>query len=282
MRPTQKEKFTSASSGQATGAPAREPEMSAVLQDHAVTPWVARRVWHGYLGRGGGVSRGPFASLNFSYLAGDSPDAVRANWRRLQACFPRGVEFVQVHQVHGNRVQMVDADSRGVTAVGDGMVSAAPDIILGIMTADCVPILLMDEQAGVVGALHAGWRGVIADIAAAGVNAMAALGARRERIEAALGPAIGACCFEVDAALAKRFEAEIPRAGRHVRQVGAAKAFIDLKGLVRDQLSRAGLPAAAVSDVAICTRCASDQFFSRRAARGGATGLQLSFIGLRE
>jgi copper oxidase (laccase) domain-containing protein len=94
--------------------------------------------------------------LNFSYLAGDAPAAVATNWRRLQACFPPGTEFVQVHQVHGNRVHRVDAQSRGVTAVADGMVSAAPGVILGILTADCVPVLLYDGAAQVVGALHAG------------------------------------------------------------------------------------------------------------------------------
>jgi polyphenol oxidase len=282
MRPTRNLDLMPASSGQATGAPACESEASLVLREHAITPWAPSRAWHGFFGRDGGVSRGPFASLNFSYLAGDSPDRVRTNWRELQACFPRGVEFVQVHQVHGNRVVVVDADRRGVTAIGDGMVSAAPNVILGIMTADCVPILLIDEQAKVIGALHAGWRGVLADIAAAGVDAMVALGARRDRIRAALGPAIGACCFEVDAELGARFAAEIAGAGRHVHGGRTGKAFIDLKAVVRDQLGRAGLLTNAVLDVAICTRCASDRFFSRRAAQGATTGLQLSFIGLPE
>jgi hypothetical protein len=218
--------------------------------------------------------------LNFSYLAGDAPADVRSNWRRLQEGFPTATEFVQVHQVHGNRVHRVDAQSRGVTAVADGMVSAVPGMVLGILTADCVPVLLYDEAAGVVGALHAGWRGVIGDIALAGINAMAALGARAERIEAALGPAIGVCCFEVDLDLAHRFVAEIPDASGHVRRAGAAKAFIDLKGVLCEQFTRAGLRNAAITNELICTRCASDWYFSRRAAGGGATGLQLSFIGL--
>lgn len=256
--------------------------MKSLLDEYAVGSWRGRAFWHGFLGRQGGVSQGPWASWNFSYLAGDSPRAVQANWRRLQACFPSGVEFVQVHQVHGNRVHVVDAASRGVTAVGDGMVTAAPNMILGILTADCVPILLIDEQARVAGALHAGWRGVIADIVSAGVRAMASLGARPQRIRAALGPAIGACCFEVDIELARRFEAEIADAGRHVRGAGERKAFIDLKGLVRDQLMREGVTADAITQAAACTRCSSQRYFSRRAAKGGTSGLQLSFIGLPE
>ena len=152
---------------------------------------------------------------------------------------------MQVHQVHRNRVHVVDRHSRGITAVADGMVTAAPNMILAILTADCVPILLFDADAGVAGALHAGWRGVIADIVSAGISAMASIGARPERIRAALGPAIGACCFEVDIELARRFEAEIADARRHVRQASDEKAFIDLKGLVRDQLVREGLAAGA-------------------------------------
>jgi purine-nucleoside/S-methyl-5'-thioadenosine phosphorylase / adenosine deaminase len=183
--------------------------------------------------------------------------------------------------VHGSAVHAIGADSRGVTSVGDGMVCATPNLILGILTADCVPILLLDETAGVVGALHAGWRGVIANIAGVGVAAMSAIGARADRIEAALGPAIGACCFEVDIDLARRFETEIGDAARYVRRTSAQKAFIDLKGVVRGQLREAGLADDKVSDIAVCTRCASERFFSRRAARGGPTGLQLSFIGLR-
>ncbi len=256
--------------------------MKSILDKHAAGAWRGLGIWHGFLGREGGFSQGPYASWNFSYLAGDSPRAVQVNWQRLRTYFPSGVELVQVHQVHGNHVHVVDADSRGVTAVADGMVTAAANMILGILTADCVPILLIDEQARVAGALHAGWRGVIANIASAGVTAMESLGARRERIRAALGPAIGSCCFEVDIELARRFEAEIAEAGRHVYRENGRKAFMDLKGLVRDQLMRAGLGADSITDVAICTRCSSDRYFSRRAAKGGTTGLQLSFIGMKE
>jgi YfiH family protein len=254
--------------------------MKSILDDHAVAAWRGFGIWDGFLGRESGVSRGPYASLNFSYLAGDSPHALQANWQRLHACFPPGVEFVQVHQVHGNHVHVVDANSRGITAVADGMVTSAPKMILGILTADCVPILLIDERARVVGALHAGWRGVSANIASAGVIAMASIGAKPERIRAALGPAIGACCFEVDIELARRFEAEIDDARRHVYRENRRKAFMDLKGLVRDQLMRAGLVADAITDVAICTQCSSGRYFSRRSAKGGTTGLQLSFIGI--
>ncbi len=282
MQPTRNKDLTSRCCEQATGIGAAPGAPAAPIDTCTIAGWDAATISHGFLGRRGGVSRGPYESLNFSYLAGDSPAAVRDNWKRFQASLAPDAEFVQVHQVHGNRVHTVDARSRGVTAVADGMVSAAPRMMLGILTADCVPVLLLDGTAKVVGALHAGWRGVIADIAAAGVGAMAALGARPERIQAALGPAIGQCCFEVDGALARRFENEIAGAARHVRPAPRKKALIDLKGLLRDQLTRAGLESGAIVDVPICTRCSSGRFFSRRAAGGGTTGLQLSFIGLRE
>ncbi len=104
---------------------------------------------------------------------------------------------------------------------GDGMVTAAPGTALGIFTADCVPLLMVDAERRVVSALHAGWRGTLAGIAAEGVHAMVALGARPASIRAALGPSIGLCCFEVDAALAETFAREIPGAAAHARFGGS-------------------------------------------------------------
>ncbi len=281
MQPARTIDLTTAPRAQATGT--AEPAATQwELDQFAVRPWSGASVCGGFLGRRGGVSRGPYESLNFSYFAGDDPANVQSNWRRLKSCFPPGVEFVQVHQVHGACVRTVDAQSRGVVGVADGMVSTAPNRILAILTADCVPVLLKDDRAQVIGALHAGWRGVIADIASAGVHAMKKLGANPHRIEAALGPAIGACCFEVDIGLARRFCTEIPGAALHLREAGDSKAFIDLKAILLDQLMLAGLERDAIVDVPVCTRCSHQRFFSRRAAGGQITGLQLSFIGRAE
>jgi YfiH family protein len=281
MQPTRNKDLTSVRDEQATGA-GDASGVSWRLDEFAIAPWSGSGMRSGFLGRRGGVSRGPYESLNLSYLAGDDRADVEANWRRLKGCFPDRAEFVQVHQVHGNCVRGIDAQAGGVAGVGDGMVSAVPGKMLGILTADCVPVLLKDDNAKVVGALHAGWRGVIAGIASAGIDVMIELGANAHRIEAALGPAIGACCFEVDIALARRFAAEIPCARSHITQAGAGKAFIDLKGILVEQLTAAGLERGAIVDVPICTRCAHERFFSRRFAGGAITGLQLSFIGLAE
>ncbi|MGA7870468.1 MAG: polyphenol oxidase family protein [Candidatus Binatus sp.] len=120
---------------------------------------------------------------------------------------------------------------------------------------------------------------MLADIAAAGVRAMDQLGAHASDIRAAMGPSIGQCCFEVDAELGERFSREIDGARKHIWIGRPGKAFIDLRAVVRDQLERAGLSPANIASVGPCTRCASDRFFSRRAAGGKTTGLQMSFVG---
>ncbi|HEY6417851.1 MAG TPA: peptidoglycan editing factor PgeF [Candidatus Binataceae bacterium] len=234
---------------------------------------------HGFLSREGGVSRGAFASMNLSYWVGDDRAAVAENWRRFRALVPRDATVARLNQVHGAVVQRVTRENARARPTADGMVTAEPGIILGIYTADCVPILLLDSRARIAGAIHAGWRGIIAGIPAAGMCAMVALGGAPAQIRAALGPSIGLCCFEVDAELAERFGREVPGSALHARPGRPGKAYLDLRAIVRDELVRAGVPVANVSSVGPCTRCASERFFSRRAAGGATTGLQMSFIG---
>lgn len=234
--------------------------------------WDAHPVWHGFLRRHSDDGQ----PLDFS----PDSEAQRRNWHRLRQHFEGAPELTLVRQVHGNQVHVAAAGNR-VRREGDGQVSATPGLILGILTADCVPLLMLDPQAQVVAAIHAGWRGVMAEIATAGVARMLALGARRERIQALLGPAIGWCCFEVDRELAERFALAFPNGRERAREGGPGKAFLDLHGLLSDQLCRAGLPPQGIHRAPHCTRCESAQFFSRRAAGGTITGLQLSFIGVR-
>jgi polyphenol oxidase len=243
--------------------------------------WEEPTLCHGFLGREGGSSRGPYAALNLSYWVGDNSRSVDVNWQRARQLMPRGVRFAQLKQVHGKAINTVgprtDADPR---PEGDGLVTAMTGIALCIFTADCVPVLLVDRERGVIGALHAGWRGTLAGIAAAGVRTIVRHRARAGGIRALLGPSIGPCCYEVDDELAKRFERRFERAHTHVYPSDrAGKAYLDLRGIVADQLVAAGLGREEIQKVGPCTKCESERYFSRRAAGGAVTGLQLSFIG---
>ncbi len=256
---------------------------------------VDRAICHGFIGRGGGVSVGPFASMNLSYLVGDAREAVDKNWARIRAQLPQLKALALSNQVHGNAVRVVTRESASfkpnadgmvtptadgmVTPTADGMVTKEQGVILGIFTADCVPILMVDPKRKIASALHAGWRGVLAGIGNEGVRAMTNLGAHPRDILASLGPSIGLCCFEVDAELADRFKPANHSAQMHTRAGRPGKAYLDLRAIVKDQLQRAGLASDRITNVGPCTRCASDRFFSRRAAGGAVTGLQLSFVG---
>jgi polyphenol oxidase len=141
--------------------------------------------------------------------------------------------------------------------------------------------LMADKQRRVIGALHAGWRGLLAGIIDSGLRAMTSLGANVRDLNVAMGPSIGLCCFEVDASLGERFAREIPDAVRHRRAGLPGKAYLDLRGIVKTQLERAGVELENIWSVGPCTKCDADKFFSRRAAGGKQTGLQLSFIGMK-
>ncbi len=263
----------------------------------------ADAICNGFVGRTGGVSREQFASLNLSYFVGDDPASVDSNWDRLRREVPALKTIARINQVHGNEVHVVTRETASSRPRGDGIVTAEPGVILGIFSADCVPILMIDPKQKIAGAFHAGWRGILADITTVGVNAMTQLGAHHSDLHAALGPSIGPCCFEVDKELADRFSTELqsnarlspfPRGkGLGVRFQSVAeqnyitlgrpgKAYLDLRAIARDQLIRAGLDDANIANVGPCTRCAHDRFFSRRAAAGQTTGLQLSFVGFTE
>jgi polyphenol oxidase len=241
--------------------------------------WPDATICHGFIGRTGGVSTGAFASMNLSYWVGDNDAAVDSNWARIRREVPELKIVARLNQVHGNVVHAATRDTATLRPPGDGLVTAEAGVMLGIFSADCVPILMVDPKKKVAGAFHAGWRGVLADIASVGVRAMEKLGARAADIRVATGPSIGQCCFEVDGQLADSFGREIAGASNHVRAGRPGKAFIDLRAVVRDQLERVGLDASNILSVGPCTRCASDKFFSRRAAAGSITGLQMSFVG---
>jgi YfiH family protein len=240
---------------------------------------------HGFFTRRGGVSRGDFASLNCSLSGKDDPAAVAENRRRAADAFglPAGA-LLGLTQVHG--VAVADAGEAWADAgdrpKADAMVTNRPGRMLGIVTADCAPVLFADGQAGVIGAAHAGWRGAVEGVLEATIAAMESLGAARARIAAMVGPCIAQASYEVaadlrDAVLARnaadaRFFADGAREDRWQ---------FDLPGYCLARLREAGIGAAAA--LGRDTLAEPDDFFSHRRrtlAGGGPIGHQLSAIAL--
>jgi YfiH family protein len=235
---------------------------------------------HGFLGRRGGVSCGAFAELNLSDRVGDAPDAVRENWRRA-GNEAGGLRSARMRQVHGDRivtVEDVDIDA----GEADAMVTRKGATAVGVLTADCVPILLVAVRQHVVAAVHAGWRGTVAGVAERAVRYIERTSdTPAAELHAALGPSIDGCCYEVDQGIANAIESRwgsMPDAVR--RAAGPKKAMIDLRRANATILERAGVHPARIARVGPCTRCAATEYFSHRAANG-PTGRQWSFIGWR-
>ncbi|MEO6361560.1 MAG: peptidoglycan editing factor PgeF [Sphingomicrobium sp.] len=235
---------------------------------------------HGFLGRRGGVSTGEMAGLNVGPGSGDDPEALRENQARAVAAVLPESKLVLMHQIHSAKVAIVTepwpiADR----PEGDGMVTDRPGLLLGILTADCAPVLLADWQAGVIGAAHAGWRGAFAGVTDAAIAAMERLGAHRHRIAAAIGPCIAQPSYEVDEPFRTRFLEQDEANRRFFSE--ASKPRFDLQAYVAARLARAGI--ASVEALDCDTYTDPDRFFSfRRATHRGESsyGRQVSLIGL--
>ena len=199
-------------------------------------------VRHGFAGRRGGVSSGIFASLNVGLGSSDDRAAVAENRHRVVEAIAPGAALVTLHQVHSVTVVPVTAafpDAGRPHA--DAMVTATPGLALGILTADCAPVLLADAAAGVIGAAHSGWKGALGDIAGATVAAMEALGARRDHIRAAIGPCIARASYEVDAGFRDRFLNQDLEHERFFTPGRGDRHQFDLEGLVALRLAAAGV-----------------------------------------
>jgi YfiH family protein len=234
---------------------------------------------HGFPERTGGVSSGKRTSLNLGFRWGDERAAVEQN-RRLVAervGYPPDALQVTKH-VHGTAVWRV-GDPQPEPPEFDGMVCDRPGPVLGAFAADCIPILFADPIARVIGACHAGWRGTVAGVARNVVDRMVELGARPGDIRVALGPSIGACCFEVGPEVVAAFRdafGDLP--GMVV--AGPNKDHVDLRVATRAVVERAGVSPAHVDDKPPCTRCNPDRFFSYR-RDGMEGGVHMGFIGMR-
>lgn len=237
---------------------------------------------HGFCGRQGGVSTGIFASLNTGLGSTDDPAAVGENRRRAAAAVAPGARLVTVHQVHSATAIVAagpvdDADR----AQADALVTDRPGLVLGVLAADCAPVLFADVAAGVVGAAHAGWKGALYGVLGATVAAMTTLGARRERIAAAIGPCIGRASYEVGRAYAAPFTAADPEYERFFTGGRGDRLQFDLEGFVAARLAEEGL--ARVEALGLDTYAHPGRYFSyRRTTHAGEPdyGRNLSLIAL--
>jgi YfiH family protein len=237
---------------------------------------------HGFLGRRGGVSIGDLAGLNIGYGSSDARDAIAENRRRAVAAVLPNAALATVHQVHSATVEVAEQPWPELERPhADAMVTNRPNLLLGVLTADCAPVLFADKVAGVVGAAHAGWKGALAGVTDSTLAAMEQLGAHRERIRAAVGPCIAQASYEVDAAFQARFLEHDPENALFFVQADGGKPRFDLQGYVGARLRAAGIASAEA--MRLDTYASADRFFSyRRATHQGESdyGRQVSLIGL--
>lgn len=221
---------------------------------------------HGFFTRHGGVSSGIYASLNCGLGSKDDPDAVRENRARVAGRLGAR-ELISAYQVHGVvALTVIEGWPAGERPRADGMATAARGLALGVLTADCAPVLFADRHARVIGAAHAGWRGALAGVLEATLEAMERLGAMRRRVEAAVGPCIGPDVYEVGPDFETEFMIKDPQSGQFFSRLrNAERSRFDLAGYVEDRLMRAGV-AGAVS-VGACTFSSADDYFSFRGSQ---------------
>jgi len=261
---------------------------------------------HGFSTRGGGVSSVYGGkSLNLGWTKEDEAASVVENRRRFVRCIDgdsvveRGSLLVGLRQIHSDVVRVVregdgvldgklqTAEGRAVWE-GDGLITTVPGVLVGVGTADCVPVLVVDREKRAVGAFHAGWRGTVAQIVERGVAMMVAeYGARVEDLEAAVGPSIGACCYSVGGEVHREFGERFGY-GEELFRVGVAedeeKLYLNLWEANRRQLLAAGVGEERITVVGECTACAVDaagelKYFSHRGEKGVA-GRMLSVVGV--
>jgi YfiH family protein len=273
-------------------------------------PWL----WHGFSTRRGGLSRAYCADdapgeLNLGFTADDSRETVASN-RSLLAEAVTGdaaTPLVAVHQFHANLVHVASVSDAGRERPwkADGLIANEPGLLLGIQTADCIPVLVADRKRLVVAAFHAGWRGTVKRIVELGIGRMSAeFGCKPEDMIAAIGPGVGACCYAVGEEVLSEFESQFHYAREVFHEVYSTDAVrnkypmlfltqrapghspmgpevhLDLVEANRRQLLAAGLKARAIKVVGGCTSCETELFFSHRASQGHA-GRMMAVIGIK-
>lgn len=235
---------------------------------------------HGFIGRHGGQSVGPYAGLNVSYRVGDDPRIVSQNVCDMkQAVGIHDGRIITMRQVHGD--QIIDVRDKNIKEAGegDGMKTGETEAFLGILTADCAPILFVAPEAKIVAAVHSGWRGTLAGIAAKMVRTLDSQhGILPRSVEAAMGPTIGPCCYEIREDVSRPLIKQWGELATPCVVHREGKIYLDLRCLNRTILEQAGVPAQQIYQVGPCTMCAPEEFFSYRREKR-ETGRQISFIG---
>jgi YfiH family protein len=235
---------------------------------------------HGFSLRGGGVSRPPFDSLNLGRSVGDDAASVAENHLRLARQVGYAPErLFELSQVHGRQVRRVgvhELPEQVRREEGDALCTRERGLAVGVRAADCLPLLLADPETRAVAAVHAGWRGTVANVVPAAVQALIELtSAPAHRLLAAVFPHIRACCFEVGDEVALQLTASSDAA--QVVRRDQLRPHVDLAAVVRAQLLALGISATCIDDVAGCTRCEPERFFSFR-RDGQASGRHLGVI----
>lgn len=228
---------------------------------------------HGIFTRKGGVSHGPFESLNIGTGVGDNPEKVNQNRRLISRCLSAD-DLIFSRQVHGASVLKIDSDHAPAALLsGDAMMTDCPGKFLAIQVADCQPVLLFDPIRHVVAAIHSGWRGSVQNVIGCTISAMVrAFGCRPENILAGIGPSLGPCCGEF-----VHYRRELPE--RFWKFKDDADRF-DFWAISREQLTAGGIPGKNIHTSRLCTKCRTDLFFSYR--RESVTGRFTAVIGMEE
>jgi len=256
------------------------------IADNGVALWESAAlagVAHGFLGRIGGVSTGIHAGLNVGLGSDDDRAAIYENRARAMEAVLPGAQLVTLHQVHSPDVITVTAafaDDQRPHA--DALVTATPGLLLGILTADCVPVLFSDREAGVIGAAHAGWKGAIAGVTDRTIEAMVQIGARIDHIACAIGPCIARASYEVDTDFVARFLDAAPENEHFFTDGRPGHAQFDIEAYVAARLAAAGVKR--IEALGEDTYAQSDRFFSYRRSchkKEPGYGRQISLIGLR-
>lgn len=254
------------------------------LESALLAPARAAGIRHGYFTRSGGVSEGIYRGLNVGLGSNDDRERVLENRRRVAAWFGLPLErLATAHQIHSSDVVTIDGAYDGTRAEADALVTATPGIALGVLAADCGPILFADAENRVIGAAHAGWKGALYGVLENTIEAMIKLGARREAIAACLGPSISQESYEVGPEFIERFTSHDPAYDAYfVASEQPGHAMFDLQKLTVDRLTAAGVAADMLG---ICTYPDVERFFSYRRtthAKEADYGRQISAIAIEE